>query len=65
MTTSWPAYASITFSLEGDIGQLANVFMVQLHGLRSGDHIVGHVAVAAPGDEGPPVDVEVAAVEGG
>ena len=55
----------ITFALEGDIGQLPNVFLVELHGLGSGDHIVGHVAVAAPGDEGPPVDVQVAAVHGG
>ena len=63
----WPAcaYASVTFILEGDIGQLPDIFLVQLHGLGSGDHIVGHVAVAAPGDEGPPVDVEVAGVDGG
>ena len=55
----------ITFALEGDIGQLPDVFLVQLHGLGSGDHIVGHVAVAAPVDEGTPVDVQVAAVHGG
>ena len=55
----------ITFALEGDIGQLPDIFLVQLHGLGSGDHIVGHVAVAAPGDEGTPVDVQVAAVDGG
>ena len=55
----------ITFALEGDIGQLSNIFLVQLHVLCSGDHIVGHVAVAAPGDEGTPVDVQVAAVHGG
>ena len=54
----------ITFALEGNIGQLPDIFLVQLHGLGSGDHIVGHVAVAAPGDEGPPVDVEVVGVEG-
>ena len=65
MTTSWSAFTSITFSLDGDIGQLPDIFLVQLHGLCSGDHIVGHVAVAAPGDEGTPVDVEVAGVEGG
>ena len=55
----------ITFALEGDIGQVPDIFLVQVHGLGSGDHIVGHVAVAAPGDEGPPVDVQVAAVDGG
>ena len=65
MTTSWPANASVTFSLEGYIGHVPDVFLVQLHGLGSGDHIVGHVAVSAPGDEGTPVDVEVAAVHGG
>ena len=50
--------------MEGDIGHVSDVLLVLGNVLGGCDDVVGHVAVAAPAGEGPPVLVQVAPVDG-